>query len=191
MPSRKEALDAVRTILAYIGDDPDREGLQRTPERVISAWEQDWGVGYLVDKPGITLFQNEGPNEGYDQMLFMRDLTFSSFCEHHMAPFSGVAHIAYIPARGVIVGLSKLARIVQHYAARLQVQERLTGEIAAFIVDKISPDCAVMMEASHSCMTSRGVRQPKSTTITTALRGAFKNDPNTQSEFLAQARAKV
>lgn len=187
-PSRKEAIEAIRTLIAYIGDDPNRSGLLQTPDRVLKAWDEAWGIGYHDPSFTLTLFEND-ETPIYDQMIFMRDISFHSTCEHHMVNFSGTASIAYIP-KDKVVGLSKLPRIVNHFASRLQVQERLVGEIADFICQNISPDCAVSLEAMHLCMASRGVRQPKSTTVTTALRGIFKVDASAQSEFLSQVRAK-
>ena len=183
-PSRRKALAAVRTLISYIGDDPTREGLLDTPERVLKAWQESWGSGYRDLASSLTVFENDGE---YDQMVVQREIVFHSHCEHHLAPFSGTAVVAYIP-RGKIIGLSKLARIVEHFSSRLQVQERLTGQVANFLETNVSPDCAVMMDATHSCMTSRGVCQPRSITTTTALRGIFKSDPAAHQEFMLQAR---
>ncbi len=183
MPSDEEARAAVRTLIQWIGDDPTREGLLQTPDRVLRAWRESWGRGYSETNFEVTCFGNDGD----DQMIMSRQISFSSYCEHHLALFSGTAAVAYIP-RGQIVGISKLSRIVEHFSARLQVQERLTTNIADFIAMHVSPDCAVRMEAVHSCMTTRGVKQPHSSMVTTSLRGLFKEDPSTQEEFLAEAR---
>jgi GTP cyclohydrolase IA len=186
-PSRADALDAIRTLLAYMGEDPKREGLIKTPERVISAWETEWGAGYRDPEFGLTKFDNlEYPT---DQMVFVKDISFVSHCEHHLAPFWGMACVAYIPTRKII-GLSKMARVVSHFAARLQVQERMTAQIADYIMEKVSVDCAVSLAAAHMCMISRGVKQPTSKTITTALRGVFREEPNAQEEFLQQVRSR-
>lgn len=185
-PTREDALAAIRTLISFIGDDPSRPGLLDTPQRVLAAWLEDWGAGYFERDFAVTLFDND---VAYDQMIFMKDISFFSTCEHHLAPFFGTAAIAYIP-KGHIVGLSKLPRIVQHFSARLQVQERLVREIADFIVKNISPDCAVSLEATHLCMVSRGIRQPTAKTITTALRGFFRDDPATQDEFITQVRSR-
>lgn len=180
-----EALEAVRTLISYIGDDPDREGLLETPARVLAAWRESWGRGYYEDiSARLTSFTDDSD---YDQLVIQRGIVFSSFCEHHMALFHGEATVAYQP-HGKIIGLSKLARIVEHFSSRLQVQERLTSQIAGFLEHYVSPDCAVRLEATHSCMTTRGVRQPHSLTVTTALRGLFRLDAATQQEFLTEAR---
>lgn len=184
-PSREDALQAVRTLIEFIGDDPDRPGLLDTPKRVLAGWLEDWGAGYYEHDFNVTLFESRS----YDQMIFMRDISFFSHCEHHLAPFFGTAAIAYLP-RVHIVGLSKLPRIVQHFSARLQVQERLVGEIADFIVKNVSPDCAVSLEATHLCMVSRGIKQPTAKTITTALRGVFRHDASAQDEFITLVRSR-
>src|SRR5580700_5307627 len=145
-PTRNEALHAVRTLIEYIGDDPDRPGLLKTPERVLKAWYDEWGAGYRDMAFETTVFDNEGVLLPYDQMVFVKDIVFFSTCEHHLSPFFGTACVAYIPEKK-IVGLSKLARIVTHFAARLQVQERLVSEIAEFIEQEVSVHCAVMLEA--------------------------------------------
>jgi GTP cyclohydrolase I len=188
-PTHGEAIDAVRTLIAYIGDDPDRPGLQATPGRVLRAWAEEWGAGYREPDFALTMFDGDGDDYG-DQMVFMNGISVHSFCAHHMVPFYGVASVAYIPRGGKIVGLSKLPRIVEHFASRLQVQERLTAQVADFIVNHISPDCAISIKATHLCMVTRGVRQPHSMTVTTALRGCFLNDTATQSEFIARSRDK-
>lgn len=187
-PTYDDAVEAIRTLLRYIGEDPDREGLLHTPARVITAWETEWGAGYRDPEFALTQFDNIA--EPHDQMIVVRDLSFVSHCEHHLAPFWGEAHVAYLPdAR--IVGLSKLARIVAHFAARLQVQERMTTQIADYVAGHVSEDCAVSIAARHMCMISRGVKQPYSKAITNALRGKFLRNPNAQAEFLGQVRNGV
>ena len=186
MTTRNEALRAVRTLLEYIGEDPDREGLRRTPERVIAAWETDWARGYLDTSLALSDFDNtELP---HDQMVFVGNIAFVSHCEHHLAPFYGCAHLAYLP-KDRIVGLSKLVRIVELFARRLQVQERMTTQIAEFMQQHISPDVAVSLSAVHMCMISRGVRQPHSKAVTTALRGCFREE-RAQDEFLRKCMDK-
>jgi GTP cyclohydrolase I len=184
-PTYEDAVQAIRTLLHYIGEDPDREGLLQTPARVVAAWETEWAAGYRKPEFPLTTFDNT--TRPHDQMVIIKDIAYTSRCEHHLEVYWGEAHIAYLPdAR--IVGLSKLARIVKHFAARLTVQERLTTEIADFIADQIAPSCAVSLSAQHMCMISRGVRQPNSKAITTALRGRFLSNPAAQSEFLSMAR---
>jgi GTP cyclohydrolase I len=193
---RHEALSAVRTLINYIEHQggmpslaPLRPGCEETPERVLKAWEQDWGIGYRRLPPSMKTFEQEGTS--YDQMVLVSDISFFSHCEHHLAPFFGRAHVAYIPTKEKgVVGISKLARIVDHFARRLQVQERLTQQVADALVAELSPDVAVLMSASHFCMVSRGVRQPESKTITSALRGEFYNNAQSRSEFLSLANAK-
>lgn len=184
-PSRTQVLQAVRILIKYIDDNPDRPELEQTPERFISAWENEWGVGIkqYLDTNTLTKFDNFD----YDQMIIEKDITFFSHCEHHLAPFFGKVHVAYFPNRK-LVGLSKLVRVVDYFSRRLQVQERLTSQIVDFMAENISPDCAIMIKGIHTCMTSRGVRQPESQTITTALRGIFRTDPSAQQEFLHQVK---
>ncbi len=177
----------VREQLALIGEDPDRAGLLRTPERVATA--MTWLTrGYHEDvrsMVGNAIFE-----ESHENMVMVRDIELYSLCEHHLLPFFGRAHIAYVPA-GRIVGLSKLPRIVDVYARRLQVQERLTEEIAAAIDDVLQPrGVGVVIEAAHLCMMMRGVEKQSSKTITSALRGIFRSDPRTREEFLALARGR-
>lgn len=185
MKTKAEALEAVRTILEYIGEDVTREGLLDTPKRFLNAWIREWGIGnsYSNDDISELISSFDNTEEIYDQMIVEKDINFYSHCEHHLAIFCGHAHIAYIP-KEKIVGISKLARIVDIFSKRLQVQERLTSQIANTIAQYISPDCAVMLSAVHTCMTSRGVRQPNAKTITTALRGQFLSDKATQNEFM-------
>lgn len=182
-PTTDEAREAVRTLIAFIGDDPDRDGLRDTPARVLRAWQEAWGSGYRDDAAEIlTSFENDGD---HDQMIVLREISYHSHCEHHLATFYGSASVAYLP-RGRIIGVSKLARIVEHFASRLQVQERLTRQIADFMAEHISPDCAASLDATHMCMTSRGVRQPRAVMTTTALRGIFRDDPAAQQEFISR-----
>jgi GTP cyclohydrolase IA len=179
------ALEAVRTLLRYIGDDPDRDGLIETPERVLRAWAMDWGSGYLASPPDLKLFPTADMlgTEDLDQMVLVKDISFISTCEHHLAIFFGVVHVAYFPTKRGVVGISKLVRVVNFYSRRLQTQERLGAQIASYLVGGLSPDVAVSMSALHSCMFSRGVRQPNARTVTTALRGKFR-EPEAQQEFL-------
>ena len=179
--------ELVRQQLAMVGEDPDREGLLRTPERVAKAMA--WLTrGYRDDVR--TLVGNAIFEEAHENMVMVRDIELYSLCEHHLLPFFGRAHIAYVPA-GRIVGLSKLPRIVDMFARRLQVQERLTEEIAAAIEEVLAPrGVGVVSEAAHLCMMMRGVEKQSSKTITSALRGIFRSDPRTREEFLALARGK-
>jgi GTP cyclohydrolase I len=189
-PSREEALRAVRTVIAFLGDDPDREGLIKTPERVLNAWESDWGVGlssvYVKEQEESIrngVFDDGG--EHYDAMIMLRRIHFVSHCEHHMAMFTGTADVAYIPSpQGKIIGLSKIARVVELFSRRLQVQERLTTQIADFIMDECNAvGVGVVVRAIHTCMLTRGIRQPEVETITSALRGELFSDPSARSEF--------
>jgi len=185
--TRADALAAVRTILEYIGEDPYRPGLAETPDRYIRAWEEDHGRFYFVKETErlVKLFPAElGENGCYDQMVTVRNISITSTCEHHLAPFFGRAHIAYLPSAAGIVGISKLARVATHFASRLQTQERLTENIADFLELKVANDVAIMLECEHTCMMTRGVRQPEAVTITTGLRGIFRDDPGAKSEFL-------
>jgi GTP cyclohydrolase I len=175
---------AVREILIAIGEDPDREGLQRTPQRVANAYEELFAG--LREDPRRYLSTTF--DEGHKEMVVLRDIPFASVCEHHLLPFTGMAHVGYIP-RGRIVGLSKLARLVEGYARRPQVQERLTSEIADAIMAELQPDgCGVIIEAVHTCMTIRGVKKSGSTMVTSAMRGGFRNRPETRAEFMAIVR---
>ena len=171
----------VRAILVALGEDPGREGLDRTPARVAAAWRYLTG-GYAEDPDAIingALF-----NEDYQEMIVEKDIDFYSLCEHHMLPFHGKAHVAYIPRRKII-GVSKLARLVDAYARRLQVQERLTNQIASTIMDRINPlGAAVVMEAEHMCMRMRGVQKQNSTIVTSSLLGAFRTQEKTRAEFM-------
>ena len=175
---------AVREILIAIGEDPDREGLQRTPARVADAYEELF-AGLREDPRrhlGATF------DEDHREMVVLRDIPFASLCEHHLLPFTGVAHVGYIP-RGRIVGLSKLARLVEGYARRPQVQERLTSEVADALMASLHPDgCGVVVEAVHTCMTIRGIEKAGATMVTSAMRGGFRTRPETRAEFMAILR---
>mgnify|MGYP000610353712 FL=1 len=182
-PSREEAEAAVRTLLRWIGEDPDREGLQETPHRVVKAFQEHF-KGYLVD-PADILRKTFEEVEGYDEMVILKDISFESHCEHHMAPIVGRAHVAYLPVRRV-VGISKLARLVEAFAKRLQIQERMTAQIADAIQEVLQPrGVGVVIEATHHCMTTRGIHKPGSLMVTSRLLGEFKTNPDTRREFLA------
>lgn len=180
-PSLREAEEAVRTLIAWAGDDPRREGLLDTPARVARAY-REFFRGYEQDASEI-LSRTFDEVEGYDEMVLVRDISFESHCEHHMVPFTGVAHVAYLPS-GRVVGLSKLARLVDMYSKRLQVQEKLTAQIATALDEILHPrGVAVRIEAEHECMTSRGVQKRGSRTITQRLLGRFREDPALREEF--------
>lgn len=182
-PTRAAAEEAVRTLLRWAGDDPDREGLRGTPARVVRAYEE-WFAGYDVD-PVDLLQRTFEETEGYDEMVVLRDIRFESFCEHHIAPIIGRAHVAYLPDRRVI-GISKLARLIEVYAKRLQIQEKMTAQIANTLNDILLPKgVAVVIEATHQCMTTRGVHKAGVTMVTSRMLGAFRDDPSTRREFLA------
>lgn len=182
-PTREEAERAVRTLLEWIGDDPDREGLKSTPARVVKAYD-DWFGGYR-DDPVEYLRRTFQEVDGYDEMIVLRDIRFESHCEHHIAPIVGRAHIGYLPDRKV-VGISKLARVVETFARRLQVQEAMTAQIAHCIQDVLRPKgVGVVVEGTHQCMTTRGVRKHGVAMITSQLLGHFRSDPRTRNEFLS------
>jgi GTP cyclohydrolase I len=182
-PSRHEAEAAVKTLLRWAGDDPGREGLRDTPARVAKAFEE-WFSGYKED-PEIYLERTFEEVDGYDEMITLRDIRFESHCEHHMAPIIGRAHVAYLPAKRV-VGISKLARVVETYAKRLQVQEKMTAQIANSIQKVLRPKgVAVVIEASHQCMTTRGVHKPGVTMVTSTMLGDFRKNHLTRREFLS------
>ncbi|CAG1009832.1 MAG: GTP cyclohydrolase I FolE [Candidatus Methanoperedens sp.] len=173
----------VRNILRAIGEDPEREGLRETPRRIAQMYEEIFN-GYNDMDFNLTVFDNPG----YDEMITESNLYFYSMCEHHMLPFFGTAHIGYIP-NGKIFGLSKLGRIVDFYAKKLQLQERMTTEIADFLMEKIEPKgCIVVVEAEHMCMSMRGVKKPDHRTITSAIRGIFKEMKGSREEFLRLIR---
>jgi GTP cyclohydrolase I len=181
-PSRETAEAAVRTLLQWIGDNPDREGLLGTPGRVVRAFE-DWFSGYR-DDPVEFLRRTFQEVDGYDEMIVLRDISFESHCEHHMAPIIGKVHVGYLPDRKV-VGISKLARVVDTFARRLQVQETLTAQIAHCIQDVLKPrGVAVVVEGAHQCMTTRGIHKQGVSMITSQLLGHFRSDPRTRAEFL-------
>jgi GTP cyclohydrolase I len=182
-PSREEAEEAVRTLLRWAGDDPTREGLVDTPKRVAAAYEEFF-AGYAEDPEDI-LRRTFEEVEGYDEMVVLRDIRLESHCEHHMVPIIGKAHVAYLPDSRV-VGISKLARVVDAYAKRLQIQETLTAQIANTINDVLVPKgVAVVIEAAHQCMTTRGVHKPGVTMVTSRMLGAFRNSSDTRREFLS------
>jgi GTP cyclohydrolase I len=182
-PTRSEAEDAVRTLIRWTGDDPTREGLIDTPSRVVRAYEEFF-AGYSEDAEEI-LRRTFDETDGYDEMVVLRDIRLESHCEHHMVPIIGKAHVAYLPANRV-VGISKLARIVEIYSRRLQIQEKLTAQIANSIQDVLHPrGVAVVIEAAHQCMTTRGVRKPGVTMVTSRMLGAFRDNPATRREFMA------
>jgi GTP cyclohydrolase I len=184
-PSRAEAEAAVRTLIRWAGDDPDREGLVGTPDRVARSYEEFF-AGYAED-PVAMLERTFEETDGYDEMVVLRDIRLESHCEHHMVPIIGKAHVAYLPGRRV-VGISKLARVVEVYAKRLQIQEKLTAQIANTIQTVLQPrGVAVVIEAAHQCMTTRGVHKPGVTMVTSRMLGAFRDDPRTRQEFLAMA----
>ena len=181
-PTREQAMEAVRTLIAWAGDDPRREGVIDTPKRVVDAYEE-WFSGYQAD-PAKELSRTFEDVQGYDDMVMLRDIEVESHCEHHMAPFLGKAYVAYVPTEKV-VGISKIARVVEIFSRRLQTQETLTQEIAAAIEDHLNPaGVAVLIDAEHQCMTTRGVHHKHVSTITTQFTGAFKEDRDLQRRFL-------
>ncbi len=180
--SRKAAEGAVKTLLRWAGDDPTREGLRDTPRRIANAYK-DWFSGYLSD-PGAYLRRTFEEVEGYDEMVVLRDISFESFCEHHMAPIIGRAHVGYLPSDRV-VGISKLARVVDGYARRFQAQEKLTAQIASCITEVLKPRGAgVIVDAVHECMTTRGVHKRGVSMVTSRMTGTFRADARTRAEFL-------
>ena len=182
-PDRAVAEEAVRTLIQWAGDDPNREGLVDTPARVVRAYEEFF-AGYLED-PVQILSRTFSEVEGYDEMIVMQDIRFESHCEHHMVPVIGKAHVAYLPDRRV-VGISKLARLVDIYARRLQIQEKMTVQIADTLNEVLQPKgVAVVIEAAHQCVTTRGVHKPGARLVTSRMLGAFRNDSATRREFLA------
>ena len=182
-PTRTEAEAAVRILIRWTGDNPDREGLEATPERVVRSYEEFY-AGYQQDPVEIlrTTFEE---TEGYDEMVVLKDITFESHCEHHMVPVIGKAYVAYLPDKRV-VGISKLVRVVEAYAKRLQIQEKMTAQIANAINDTLHPKgVAVVVEGEHQCMTTRGVHKAGVAMVTSTMLGAFRDDASTRREFLA------
>ena len=187
-PGRKQAEEAVRTLLLWAGEDPRREGLIDTPQRVVSAYE-DWFGGYKED-PVRFLKRTFEEVEGYDEMIVLRDIGFESHCEHHMAPIIGCAHVGYLP-NNKIVGISKLARVVETFARRFQVQEKMTAQIANCIWDVLSPKgVGVVIEATHQCMTTRGIHKSDVSMVTSQMLGLFRKDARTRAEFLGMIDAR-
>ena len=180
--SREQAEEAVRTLLRWAGDDPAREGLLDTPKRVVNAY-RDWFSGYAVD-PREYMKRTFEEVEGYDELVVLRDIAFESYCEHHMAPIIGRAHVGYLPSDKV-VGISKLARVVDGYARRFQVQEKLTAQIAACIDEVLKPrGVGVVIDSEHQCMTTRGVHKRGVSMVTSRMVGIFRSDARTRAEFL-------
>ena len=181
-PSREEAMRAVKTLIAWAGDNPEREGLIETPKRVVKAYEEFF-VGYKID-PKEILSKTFEEVEGYDEMVLIKNIRLESHCEHHIVPILGEAHVAYMPKKRV-VGISKIARLVDVFAKRLQIQETLTSQIAETLQSVLDPlGVAVLIDASHQCMTTRGVHKPESSTVTKKMIGIFKEDKILQSQFM-------
>ncbi|MBI3516071.1 MAG: GTP cyclohydrolase I FolE [Proteobacteria bacterium] len=182
-PTRAQAEEAVRTLIRWAGENPDREGVLDTPKRVVKAYEE-WFSGYGVD-PVDMLQRTFEETEGYDEIVLLRDIRFESFCEHHMAPIIGKAHVAYLPSTRVI-GISKLARLIEIFARRMQIQEKMTAQIANTLDEVLQPKgVAVWIEAQHQCMTTRGVHKPGVSMVTSRLLGAFRSNPDTRREFMS------
>lgn len=182
-PSREEAENAVRVLLRWAGDDTNREGLHDTPARVVRAYEEHF-AGYRAD-PAEVLKRTFEETDGYDEIVLLRDIHFTSHCEHHLEPIIGKAHVGYLPKHRV-VGISKLARVVELYAKRLQIQEKMTAQIANTIDDVLQPrGVAVVIEAAHQCMTTRGINKTGVTMVTSRMLGAFRDQPETRQEFMA------
>ncbi len=180
--TKSQAEDAVRTLLRWSGEDPSREGLLETPKRVVEAYK-DWFSGYTID-PREYLGRTFEETAGYDEMVVLRDIEFESHCEHHMAPIIGRAHVGYLPTN-MVVGISKLARVVDVFARRFQVQEKMTAEIARCISDVLKPrGVGVVIEAAHECMTTRGIHKRGVSMITSKMLGTFRSDARTRAEFL-------
>jgi len=182
-PTQAEAEEAIRTLLLWAGDDPGREGLLDTPKRVAKAY-REWFCGYEED-PVELLARSFEEVEGYDEMVVLRDIRLESMCEHHMCPIIGKAHVAYLPS-GRVVGISKLARVVEAYGKRLQIQEKMTAQIANTLNDVLQPKgVAVVIEAVHQCMTTRGVHKTGVSMVTSRMLGSFRDDPTTRREFMS------
>ena len=181
-PTEDEAKEAVRTLIKWAGDDPKREGLIETPRRVVKSYK-DFFSGYNLD-PREILSKKFREVEGYDEIIILKDIRLESHCEHHMVPFVGIAHVGYLPKKK-IVGLSKLARLVEIFAKRLQIQEKLTAQIANSIDEVLQPrGVGVIIEASHLCVATRGIHKPDSKMVTSRMLGSFRDDPATRKEFL-------
>jgi GTP cyclohydrolase I len=186
-PSRLEAEEAVRTLIRWAGDDPDREGLVGTPDRVVRSYEEFF-AGYFED-PIEMLERTFEETDGYDDMVVLKDIRLESHCEHHMVPIIGKVHIAYLP-KNRVVGISKLARVMEVFAKRLQIQEKLTAQIANTLQHVLEPQgVAVVIEAAHQCMTTRGVKKPGVTMVTSKMLGCFREDPITRKEFMSLIRS--
>lgn len=182
-PSREEAMEAVRTLIRWAGDNPTREGMRDTPKRVIEAY-REWFAGY-DESPEAILSRTFEEVENYDEMVLLKNMRLESHCEHHIAPIIGKAHVAYLPDTRV-VGISKLARLVDVFSKRMQTQEVLTAQIADTLQEVLQPKgVAVVVDARHQCMTTRGVHKTETTTVTSRMHGLFKKDPRTRSEFMA------
>ena len=181
-PSREEAMDAVRTLISWAGDDPKREGLIETPKRVVKAYEEFF-AGYTQD-PVKVLGKTFEDVKGYDDIVFLRDINIETHCEHHMVPILGKAHVAYLP-KNKVVGISKLARVIEIFAKRLQTQETMTMQILNTIDDTLDPyGTAIMIDAKHQCMTTRGINKPNVSTVTTKFSGSFSNDTDLRQRFM-------
>lgn len=186
-PSRSEAEEAVRTLIRWAGDDPDREGLVGTPDRVVRSYEEFF-AGYFED-PVEMLERTFEETDGYDDMVVLKDIRLESHCEHHMVPIIGKVHIAYLP-KNRVVGISKLARVMEVFAKRLQIQEKLTAQIANTLQHVLDPrGVAVVIEAAHQCMTTRGVKKPGVTMVTSKMLGCFRDDSTTRKEFMSLLRS--
>ena len=187
-PSRLEAEEAVKTLIRWAGDDPNREGLLETPHRVVKSFN-DFFVGYHQN-PAEILAKTFEETEDYDEMVVLKNMRFESHCEHHMVPFIGKAHVGYLPS-GKVVGISKLARLVDVFSKRLQIQEKLTAQIADTLETALKPrGVAVVIEAIHQCMTTRGVHKPGTATVTRRMLGSFRTDPTTRREYLRIIHAR-
>ena len=181
-PSREEDMDAVRTLISWAGDDPEREGLIETPKRVVKAYEEFF-AGYAQD-PVKVLGKTFEDVKGYDDIVFLRDINIETHCEHHMVPILGKAHVAYLP-KNKVVGISKLARVIEIFAKRLQTQETMTMQILNTIDDTLDPyGTAIMIDAKHQCMTTRGINKPNVSTVTTKFSGSFSNDTDLRQRFM-------
>ena len=182
-PTKEEAIEAVRTLIRWAGDDPSREGLIDTPKRVVNSYAEFF-CGYNQD-PKSVLSTTFSETQNYDEMVVLRNMRLETYCEHHMVPFIGKAHVGYLPS-GKVVGLSKIARLVDVYSKRLQIQEKLTSQIADTIEEILKPKgVGVVIEAQHQCMTTRGVHKPGTSAITSRMLGSFRTDSNTRREFLS------